>query len=516
MPKATVPLFKDCSPEYVAVVLASSVGSRLFPITSTELPKHLMPVAGIPVISRLLTAAEASGFQECVVVVAQDDKRTIPLLKKELVKDEQNKEGRYELVASKPNLVLESGDKLKKITILILDEDCQGSIDALRKVEKESVVPASSNMVVIPGDLVVFDASVLSSVCDTHRQGYHGQSNGAKSNKMTAACTVLLADVGEQDEHGVPLKESAKQKKGGLARDEEEIEYIALSYTSSTSGPRLVLKQLKIDVHDNEDMLAETPKLALPKPRLRVGGMTRVRTDWTDVHVYIFSPWVRRLVVERKSLITVQGDLLPLLISRQFEGVVATFGSKVEDQVVQDIVQTSPDLVTTNLAGPINDDDAQLPVAKKQLNEYVVLAHVQDEAVRAMTISAYMHASREILTQATAPAGPPNEKNPCLNFPANTSVRGKFHSILLPGATTGDKVTFKSASVGNNCKLGTKCRLNNVIIFDDVTIGDNVILQNSIVANGCTIGDNCNLNDCQLAPGNSLPSGEKAKGESFS
>lgn len=320
-----------------------------------------------------------------------------------------------------------------------------------------------------------------------------------------------------------------QQKKGGLARDEEEIEYIALSYASPSSAPRLVLKQLKIDVHDNEAMVAETPKLALPKPLLRLGGMTRVRTDWNDVHVYVLSPWVRRLVVERKTLMTVQGDLLPLLISRQFKGVAATFGSKVEEDLVKEIIRNSPDLITTDLAGPIDDGDGPSrrvspvspqtlsTVAQKQGDAYAVLAHVQDEAVRSQTISAYLHTSREVLAQASALGGPPNDdKNPCLEFPPNTSVRSKFHSILLPGATTGEKVTFKSAAVGSNCKLGTKCRLNNVVIMDNVIIGDNVILQNSIVGTGCSIGDNCNLNDCQVAPGRSVASGEKSKGESLS
>jgi hypothetical protein len=57
--------------------------------------------------------------------------------------------------------------------------------------------------VVLPGDLVVFETSVLAQLVDAHRQ-----SNLTSS--VSTACTVLLADVGEQDEHGVPLKESSK------------------------------------------------------------------------------------------------------------------------------------------------------------------------------------------------------------------------------------------------------------------------------------------------------------------
>ena len=326
-----------------------------------------------------------------------------------------------------------------------------------------------------------------------------------------------------------------QQKKGGVARDEEEIEYIALSYplsAPSPAAPRVVWKQLKIDVHDTTAGLAETPKLSLPKFRIRAGGVTRVRTDWNDVHVYALSPWVRRLLVARKLLMTVQGDLLPLLVSRQFDGVVATFGGQADEAVVKEILYTSPDLQTKKLGGPL-DHDRGNPLSRQSISskssparkEYAVLAHVQNEAARTHTIASYMHASREVVKQASITAGAGGSSssdtygkgaNPCLKLPPKTLVRSNFHTILLPGAAVGDKVTLKSTSVGRNCKLGNKCRLNNVVLMDSVTIGDNVVMQNSIVGSKCSIGDNCNLNDCQVAPGTEISSGEKAKGETFS
>jgi len=189
----------------------------------------MMPICGIPVVTRLLSALEASGFQECVVVLAAGDQVTIPHLKQVLLaEDNDNAEhnanvnasssksnkqdkvdpltGSYRITSSKPYLVLES-EMAMKITFLSTADDCQGSIDALRKVEEAGVVNSSSNMMVVPGDLMVFDTSVLSNVCDTHREGCAG---GSTKEGVSTACTVLLTDVGEQDEHGVPLKESAK------------------------------------------------------------------------------------------------------------------------------------------------------------------------------------------------------------------------------------------------------------------------------------------------------------------
>ena len=44
-----------------AVILAGGMGSRLAPITDT-LPKPLVPVAGVPVITRLTALLKQNGF----------------------------------------------------------------------------------------------------------------------------------------------------------------------------------------------------------------------------------------------------------------------------------------------------------------------------------------------------------------------------------------------------------------------------------------------------------------------
>jgi NDP-sugar pyrophosphorylase family protein len=501
----TVATFKNTAPEFVAVVMAGTVGARLFPMTSPQHPKHMMPICGVPVVFRLLRCLEASGFSECVIAIAQDDDVTIPALTKE--------EQGFREVASKPNLVVQSTSTQMKVTVLRIGE-CPGSVEVLRQVEGAAVIPKSSNIVVFPGDLVVFEASAIQKLVDTHRQGLTTKA------KPTTACTMLLADVGEEDEHGVPLKESAKQKKGGLAREEGDIDYIALSYTSTDAPvhpPRVVWKQSKIDVESDEGV-GDTPKLVLPKPRLR-HGVTRVRTEWSDLHVYAFAPWVRRLILSRKNLESIQCDLLPLLIARQFQGVVSAFGSKADKEILDDVLRTDPSLGSLGKPEGVNYDSPRSSIntlsamgnSGEQNPEFSILAHVQNSALRASTIASYLYASKDVVTRAIQ-----DPSDPCLFMPVETSVSAKFHSVVLPENNVGDKkLTFKSSCVGRRCNLGDKCRLNNVVIMDDVTVGDNAILQNTIIGAGCKIGDNCNLNDCQVSPGKVIPSGTKAKSESF-
>jgi UDP-3-O-[3-hydroxymyristoyl] glucosamine N-acyltransferase len=224
--------------------------------------------------------------------------------------------------------------------------------------------------------------------------------------------------------------------------------------------------------------------------------------------------------------VSVQVDLLPLLIARQFRGVVATFGSKADKEILAEVLRTDPSLGNLGSRGLeqmgyesprsslVNLPGAAVGNVEEQNPEYTVLAHVQESALRASTIASYLYASKDVVTRAIHSTNQSND--PCLFLPKDTVLEAKFHSIVLPENNVGDKkLTFKSSCVGRRCKLGDKCRLNNVVIMDDVTVGDNAILQNTIIGAGCKIGDNCNLNDCQVSPGKIIPSGTKAKSESF-
>lgn len=174
-------------PEFTAVILAATTGARLFPMTSVDTPKHTLPIAGVPVVLRLLQSVAASGFLQCVVTLAKNDSATLNLLKEEL----------REPISHHVFLFKEK----MQVTIHVLPEECAGSAEALSQIH--DLIAPDSHLVVLPGDLVVFESSVLAQLVDAHRQ-----SN--LTGSIRTACTILLSDVGEQDEHGVPLKESSK------------------------------------------------------------------------------------------------------------------------------------------------------------------------------------------------------------------------------------------------------------------------------------------------------------------
>jgi translation initiation factor eIF-2B subunit gamma len=293
---------------------------------------------------------------------------------------------------------------------------------------------------------------------------------------------------------------SCQQKKGGLAREEEDIEYIALASIPALP-PRVVWKQSKIDTEEDEDMVGQSPKLILPKPRLRGGAYVRVTTDWTDLHVYVLSPWLLTCIRER-HLLSLQSDGIPLWVSRQFQGVSKTFGNGVKDGVMEQVLssfQKGNSYTTPNVS----------------TEEYAVRAHVLDgwKALRACTVPSYLFACREVVTRAVEDVD--DTSNLCVAFPPNTTINARSQTIVLEDATLGEKVTIKSSTIGRFSKISAKCRLNNVVLMDKVVVKENCVLQNSILGKGCTIGENCNLNDCQVAPGKVVPAGTKEKGESL-
>lgn len=470
----------DSPPEFVALILAATIGARMYPLASPSYPKHLLPVAGIALLIRQLHVLDACGFSECVVAVANEDKSTGALLKEI--------DGIQQI--SSTSFMFRS---TLKITIHQLPEDCSGSMQALSNIEEGSVFASSSHVVVLPGDLVITDKTILEQLANTHRQGYTHESK--------TACTMLLTDVGEEDENGIPLKESSKAKKNGLSRDEDQIEYIALSIAPN-STPRVVWKQSKIDVEEDEDMIGSSPKLILPKPRLRYGSVTRVRTDYQDVHVYILSPWVRHLCAARPSLVSIKGDLIPLLVENQFQGVESAFGDQEEAKAIYQ--STFP----TDVGG----EDLFESIAS-DIQMFAVVAQVVSgaKAMRACNPSAYLVACRETVTLGLSDSS--SESNQWMKFPKDASLNAKFNSIIMKEVELGEKNQIKSSVIGTGSKLGAKCKLNNVVIMKNVTIGDNVILQNAVLGEGCIIGENCSLSYVRVAHGKVIPAGTKEKGD---
>lgn len=547
----------------------------------------MLPLAGVPLLFRLLALLEETGFLEAVVAIHPDDAVTLasfwirgeessnpepksdlhPLHPYRLVsapigttkdtkadtiaaasnKDGLSKPQSHSVNGTSPGethplpLTVLSSKKMK-LTLLQLSAPCSGAAGALRQVEAQGIIPPSSHVLVVPGDLVMAlnssQQQPLRDFIHMHRTGSSAWRENQQqldrnqtSSLPPVACSVLLSNVGQVDEHGRPLKESAKQKRGLLSRDEEEIDYVAID-----DRGRLVWKQPKLDIEEDKDQVGSTPKLNFPKARL--SRSTRIGKEWNDVHCYVLSPWVRRLVVTKaaSSIQSLRYDLIPLLVSRQWRGAEATFGSKVAPDTIREALQSFSSANCSPHVGPLSLEAGSESVSAQQAMdnttvakaplEYSVLAHVNQAPVfRSHTIPSYMYANREVTHAASIDAAVHIPTSSSFEFssmtptrlflPPGATVKTKFHAIILPNTTVADKATLKSCVIGHNCTIGANCRFNNVVLHDNVTVGDHTILQNTVVASRGIIGEHCNLNDCQVAADTTIPPGTKKKGESL-
>jgi Nucleotidyl transferase len=242
-----MPSFFLTHPRACAVILASSQGSRLFPLTTTaEYPKHLLPVAGMPSLLRLLQGEPMKAFPQVVVAIAADDTQTLSVLlgqdkqmQKEDAEQQQQQQQQQEQEAGTANMAKAtplatlqsqqnknndiggdpssssscwwwqlSSNRIPGQTIYVvpLSSDCFGPIDAIHQVEATRLVHPQTQLVVLPGDLVFL-----------HNNNCNNNNNILdpliRPPTPNTACISMLVDVLEQDEHGHTLKESAKVRK---------------------------------------------------------------------------------------------------------------------------------------------------------------------------------------------------------------------------------------------------------------------------------------------------------------
>lgn len=126
---------------------------------------------------------------QIVVAISADDSGTLALLESELGADVK--------IAENSNVTTISvKGRSQTVTVVQLSPNCFGPVDAMREVEALKIVHPSTRLVIVPGDLVFLQKDV--------------NLDPLLHPASAEDCAVLLVDVGEVDEHGSPLKESAK------------------------------------------------------------------------------------------------------------------------------------------------------------------------------------------------------------------------------------------------------------------------------------------------------------------
>ncbi|GMI44129.1 hypothetical protein TrCOL_g3432 [Triparma columacea] len=495
--------------DVTAVILCGSPGERMHPLTGSSLddfsdstpsqdqsiddvvPKCLLPVAATTPLSLLLKALEIAG---------------IDLKENTLV---------LSAVEISPNLRSYLAKKHPGVPFAELPVTSNGSADALRFCKTSARVPPHHHIMLLPSDLILESASSLIGLYTTHLNAFNEISPCTQS---CGGLTMLLADVGMEDEQDKPVKESKKAKQNKLVREDEEIEFIGYSTpsssiynptslppppTSSTPTPpslhtpsnppnRILLKKQKAAVEETEDQdTGETPKLIIPKSLIRASSTCltsfNLRTDLLDLHCYMIAPriWSNLLFCQSfENKHSMQDQIIPLIIDKQLLHYPALFKMPPAEFLE---AFTSPSTTPPTPPSPICLVNAHILPRNSTLS------------MRVCTVANYLLACRESVSHSIRPPKLHPASLPSTFGRLEGTVHAKDNSLLGEGTTKGSGGAVKNSTIGANVSIGSKCKINNCVVMDDVVIKDGCTLQNSIICKKVTVEQNCNLNNCQVA-----------------
>jgi len=223
-------------------------------------PKCLLPVGNMPLVWYPLNMLQTNGFTEAIVLVPESAKQEVNKLQE-----------RYNL-------------SIKLDIVGIPGQEELGTADSLRLISEKLT---GSHIVIVSGDLILEEG--MRGMVDMHRM------NNAAFTAMLSKSMFDLKNI------VVPGAKSTKYKK--------ERDLIGLA------GDQLCLFSAEADVEE---------EVKMSKKVLRSMARMTVHSNLQDAHLYIMAKWVCDYIIHDKNISTIKGELLPILIKKQFSKVKQT------------------------------------------------------------------------------------------------------------------------------------------------------------------------------------------------
>ncbi|KAK9828728.1 hypothetical protein WJX72_001741 [[Myrmecia] bisecta] len=341
-----------------------------------------------------------------------------------------------------------------------------GTADALRTVRDKL---KGANIVVISGDLV---ADVpLKAIMATH---YVNQSTA----------TSLLA----------PRKTSpSSETKPGKAP--KDVDYIGMDEAQK----RLLFFASSPEMKS---------KLRVPLTALKQFGQLTVRTDFVDVHLYVFNLEAMLTALDtRPAISSIKQDLVPHLVRNQFSGLGRQPCAQSGDSAS---TPTARVMASPFSAAPVQKAMEILSLgegASSQRGFSVFLASKDQFCMRARDVHSYREVNKEITAPELALRLLQQKPNPKHDNYVHESVQLGTNKttvgagcIIGPATILSDKCSVKRSVIGGSCKLGTNVKVLNSVIMDSVTIEEGCHLQNTVVCAGAHLKAKSTLNKCIVGP----------------
>jgi translation initiation factor eIF-2B subunit gamma len=463
--------------EFQVVILAGGTGSRLHPFTPAT-PKHLLPVSNRPLLAYQLDMVTQAGFTEVLVVTSEQQEEAIAKFARE-----------YSL-SSEISIDLE-----------VLDAECEGTADALRRVQHKIDRP----FFVVSGDVI--SNTRFNDLADIHR------ASGATMTVMlqNSVSRERKNESASESKGGTSKKGKGKRKAAAAAMkvkkaSRHDVCYVGLEM-HETGSNRLVMYKSALDVEEDNE-------LTISKGLLHRHPNVHISKNLRDYHVYLFSHWVLQLLEEKTNISSIQGELVPYLVRAQFSQQAREWthvldgNARAESAVVQSMTHATPS--STSSSSRLDHDN---PVKC-----FALVALDTCYCVRVNSIEHLLAANRHVSSSAYAYQPWPVVADPALldaaadKFPAAHINR---NCVVGEDLQVGDAANLKRCVVGAHVHIGAGAKLMDCVLMDHAVVGANTTLTSCIVGYSGRVGDNVTLDDCQVAPRFAVPDATTGRKEHF-
>eukprot|EP01031_Cornospumella_fuschlensis_P022957 gene22957-27937_t len=238
----------------------------------------------------------------------------------------------------------------------------------------------------------------------------------------------------------------------------------------------------------------------------------RIRKDIQDMYVYVCKPWIVEYILRQTRVTSIHQDVIPAILKRQFMSKDYVYGyfPEVQHRDEEDVGSVEK-WVAGGKKGSIFDasSDDHLRVYGLVYELYAQTYTPSPLLQRITSIPAYIALNREMGVVGGSGLSMPWGRLP--------NYLKKEMSFVGENTDLSDKsITVKQCSLGCNVKIGSKSKLNNCVVMDNVVIGENCIMQNSVLCERSVVESNVNINECYVGASYKVQQGVKVKGESFS
>lgn len=440
-----------------AIVLAAGTGSRMVELTRVR-PKCLLPVGNHNLIWFAITGLRSIGISRIIILTPD-------------IYEQDVKQYCYKKFNQHKDLALEFVNVSTKA-------DCgtAESILAIRDKIREDFIVYSCDTII--------DPKALEAILNHYRL-------------YDPMLTMLLSDDAAYFQPKVVPGRREKEKYMRDVVAVEPLERLDLNTNDGFSANKVVF------LHSERDL---GRSLKIKNRELALHPSLEVCSRFLDTHVYIFKRQVLDIMSQNDDRAVLKGEMIPLLISKQFTKPDKGSFEDDEDEITQVARKSNYEnelKEKLEIFNPRNVIQSDYPLKPKlpKLTACHALIVKNLTAYRVNTLGNYLSANRGAKTIL----GILGEKN--LNFVKDCLVGEE--------TTIGDKCQLKGGSIGNNCKIGDKVRLVHCIVMDNVEIESNSSLNECIIGSNTKIGSKCDMKLCIVGYKQVVQNGKKANSEVF-